>query len=145
MTSDSREDAAPVAVPAIVGLHHVRLPVSDVMRSHDWYIDVFGFEPRLCLEEEDNIVGVVVAHRAGLTIGLHYEPELARALNGFCSIAFSVGDVDDLTRWCTRLDVLGVGHSAPAEGHLGWYVEVPDPDGHIIELHTTGEPAADEA
>jgi catechol 2,3-dioxygenase-like lactoylglutathione lyase family enzyme len=145
MTSDSREADAPVAAPVVVGLHHVRLPVSAVMRSHDWYIDVFGFEPRLRLEEEDNVVGVVVAHRGGPTLGLHYAPERARALDGFCSIALSVGDVDDLVQWCTRLDGLGVRHSAPAEGHLGWYVEVPDPDGHIIELHTIGEPAADEA
>jgi catechol 2,3-dioxygenase-like lactoylglutathione lyase family enzyme len=136
----------PVAVPAVVGLHHVRLPVSDVMRSHDWYIDVLGFEPRLCLEEEDNVVGVVLAQSSGLTLGLHYAPELAHAHEGFCSIALSVGTIDDLTRWCTYLDTLGVSHSAPAEGHLGWYVEVPDPDGHVIQLHTIdGQPTADEA
>ena len=43
------------------------------------------------------------------------------------------------------LDALGVSHSAPADGHLGWYVEVPDPDGLIIQLHTIGHPTADEA
>jgi catechol 2,3-dioxygenase-like lactoylglutathione lyase family enzyme len=134
-----------VSDPAVVGLHHVRLPVSDVMRSRDWYTDVFGFEPLLSVEEEDHVVGVVVGHRNGLTLGLHYAPPLARALQGFSPVGLSVGAVDDLTRWCTRLDALGVGHSAPAEGHLGWYVEVPDPDGLIIELHTTGQPTADEA
>jgi catechol 2,3-dioxygenase-like lactoylglutathione lyase family enzyme len=130
---------------AFVGLHHVRLPVSDVMRSRDWYIDVLGFEPCLSVESEDRGVGVVVDHPSGLALGLHYEPALARALRGFCSIALSVGTDEDLTRWCTRLDTLGVGHSAPTQGHLGWYVEVPDPDGLVIELHTTGQPSADEA
>ena len=138
-------NAPTVAVPASVGLHHVRLPVSDVRRSQDWYTAVFGFEPRLCLEEEDHLVGVVVGQRSGLTLGLHYAPVLAHALAGFCSIALSVGAVDDLTQWCTYLDALGVSHSAPAEGHLGWYVEVPDPDGLIIQLHTIGQPAADGA
>jgi catechol 2,3-dioxygenase-like lactoylglutathione lyase family enzyme len=130
---------------AVVGLHHVRLPVSDVMRSRDWYTDVFGFEPLLSVEEEDHVVGVVVGQRNGLTLGLHYAPALAGALRGFSPVGLSVGAVDDLTRWCTRLDALGVRHSAPAEGHLGWYVEVPDPDGLIIELHTIGQPTADEA
>jgi catechol 2,3-dioxygenase-like lactoylglutathione lyase family enzyme len=134
-----------VASPAVVGLHHVRLPVSDVMRSRDWYISVFGFEPRLSVEEEDRVVGIVVGHPSGLTLGLHDAPDLARALHGFCSIALSIGGVDDLTQWCTRLDTLGVNCSAPAEGHLGWYIEVPDPDGLIIQLHTIGQPTADEA
>jgi hypothetical protein len=43
---------------------------------------------------------------------------------------------------------LGVKHSAPTEGHLGWYVEVPDPDDVIIGLNTfgnIGQPTADEA
>jgi len=140
------KDDPVVAVPTDVGLHHVRLPVSDVMRSRDWYLGVLGFEPRLFLEEEDHVVGVVVALRSGLTVGLHYAPAFAAALNGFCSIALSVGAHDDLTHWCTYLDALGVDHSAPAEAHLGWQVEIRDPDGHIIQLHTiSGQPTADEA
>ena len=62
----------PVAVPAVVGLHHVRSPVSDLMRSRDWYTGVLGFEPRLSLQEEDHVVGVVLAQSNGLTLGLHY-------------------------------------------------------------------------
>jgi catechol 2,3-dioxygenase-like lactoylglutathione lyase family enzyme len=128
-----------------VGLHHVRLPVSDVMRSRDWYTDVLGFEPCLSLEDEDRVVGVVVDHRSGLTLGLHSAPARARALRGFCSIALNVGTADDLDRCCTRLDTLEIGHSAPIAGHLGWYVEVPDPDGLVIELHTSSQPSADVA
>ncbi len=134
--------------PAVtfVGLHHVRVPVSDVMRSRDWYIDVLGFEPCLSVEAEDHVIGVVVDHRSGLTLALHYQPALARALRGFSSVALSVGTVDATrTRWCGRLEEMGIDHTAPAEGHLGWYVEVPDPDGLVVELHTAGQPSADEA
>ncbi len=53
-----------VAVPA-VGWHHVRLPVSDVMRSRHWYTEVLGFEPLLVFEEENRVVGVVVGQRSG--------------------------------------------------------------------------------
>jgi hypothetical protein len=115
------------------------------MRSRDWYIGVLAFEPRLSVEEADHVVGVVVSHASGVTIGLHYAPQLARALHGFCPVALSVGDVDELTRWCTHLDTLGVGHSQTSEGHLGWYLDVPDPDNLIIRLHTIGQPTADEA
>ena len=128
-----------------VGLHHVRVPVSDVMRSRDWYAEVLGFEPRLCFEEEERVVGVVLDHVSGLSLGLHHQPQTARALRGFCCVALDVGSVEDLSRCCVELDAAGITHSAPAEGHLGWYVAVPDPDGVVIELHTAGRPSADEA
>ncbi len=122
----------------INGVHHVRLPVSDIIRSRDWYTSALGFETRLTVEEEDRVVGVVVVHPSGVTLGLHEAPALARALRGFCAVALSVGNRSDLTRWCQYLDSLGVSHSLPTEGHIGWCVEVPDPDGIIIELHTNG-------
>jgi len=115
------------------------------MRSRDWYTSVLGFEPRVTVEEEDHIIGVVVGHRSGVTIALHAAPALAQALRGFCSVALSVGDLSDLTSCCECLDAVGVSHSAPTEGHIGWYVQVPDPDGLIIELHTSGRITASDA
>jgi catechol 2,3-dioxygenase-like lactoylglutathione lyase family enzyme len=144
MTPASTRDAhaSPNDAVTIVGVHHVRLPVSDIIRSRDWYASAFGFETRLTVEEEDRIAGVVAVHRSGVAIGLHAAPALAEALRGFCSVALSVGDRNDLTSWCEYLDALGVNHSGPTEGHVGWYVHVPDPDGLIIELHTNGNIAA---
>jgi hypothetical protein len=133
------------AAPAVVGLHHLRVPVSDVMCGRDWYSTVFDFESWLTFEEEDRVVGVVVIHESGVTVGLHHAPELARSLEGFCLIALSVGDSMDLSRWCTRLDTMGTNHTSPAQGHLGWHVEVSDPDGLVVQLHTIGQPTANEA
>jgi hypothetical protein len=115
------------------------------MRSRDWYSTVFDFEPCLTFEEEDRVIGVVLLHESGLTIGLHHAPELARSLEGFCMVALSVGDPNDLDDWCAVLDSIGIDHTTVAEGHLGRYVEVPDPDGLLVQLHTVGQPAADEA
>jgi len=106
---------------------------------------MFDFEPCLTFEEEDRVVGVVLIHESGLTIGLHHAPELARLLEGFCSVALSVGDSNELDDWCAFLDAMGIEHTAPAAGHLGQHVEVSDPDGLVIQLHTVGQPAADEA
>jgi catechol 2,3-dioxygenase-like lactoylglutathione lyase family enzyme len=128
-----------------VGLHHVRLPVSDLMRSRDWYIDVFGFAPQLTFEAENEVIGIVLGHPSGLILGLHHEPARARALRGFSPIGLNVGTTDDLDEWCARLDVLQIRHSEPAEAHLGWCAEVFDPDGLVIELHTASQPSADEA
>jgi catechol 2,3-dioxygenase-like lactoylglutathione lyase family enzyme len=128
-----------------VRLHHVRVPVSDVIRSQDWYCDVLGFECRLCVEDEDRVVGVVLDHGSGLSLGLHLQPQAARALRGFCCLALDVGSTDDLARCCRTLDSAGIPHSAPAEGHLGWFVAIRDPDGIVIEFHTSSRPSADEA
>ena len=55
------------------------------------------------------------------------------------------GDSNELDDWCAFLDAMGIEHTAPAAGHLGQHVEVSDPDCLVIQLHTVGQPAADEA
>lgn len=134
-----------LGTPSILGLHHARVPVTNVLRSHDWYVTVFGFEPRLMLEEEDTVTGVVLEHPTGFTLVLIEAPERAAALRGFCAVALCVGERDDLERWCCRLDAMEIVHSEIRNSHFGWYVEVPDVDGVVIELHTLGFPTADEA
>jgi catechol 2,3-dioxygenase-like lactoylglutathione lyase family enzyme len=138
-------DVATKHTPSIVGLHHARIPVTDVLRSHDWYVNVFGFEPCLMLEEEDVVTGVVLQHDTGLTVVLVEAPAQAAALRGFCAVAFCVGERGDLTRWCARLDEMGIAHSDERDGHFGWFVQVPDVDGIVLELHTFGFPTAEEA
>ncbi len=132
-------------IPALVGVHHVRLPVSDILRSRDWYLDVLGFEPVLDVEEEDALIGVVLQHPCGITMGLHLDLRRADALSDFAAVALCVGDRDELEGWCCHLDSLSLEHSPVIEGHIGYAVQVPDPDGILIELHTSGHPSADEA
>lgn len=131
--------------PSLVGVHHVRLPVSDVLRSRDWYMDTLGFEPILDFEEAEMLVGVVLEHRCAITLGLHLEPERALALSGFSAVALCVGARDHLEDWCDYLDRLGVVFSSINETHAGSSVYLPDPDGILVQLHTSGHPTADEA
>ncbi len=145
MTDRTKETATNDESPVFDGLHHVRLPVSDVLRSRDWYASLFGFEPLLCFEEETHVVGVVVGHGRGPTLGLHEAPHIAAAMRGFCCLALNIGDRENLDRWCRHLDNRGIDRSDPEEGHLGWYVEVCDPDGIVVRLHTSLQPSADEA
>jgi catechol 2,3-dioxygenase-like lactoylglutathione lyase family enzyme len=137
--------ARPAPIPLIVGVHHVRLPVSKVLESRDWYIDLFGFEPVLAFEEEERVVGVVLEHPCGITLGLHCEPERAIALSGFSAVAFCVGGHEELEAWGAHLDLIGVARSRMIDSHVGWSIQVSDPDKIVVQLHTRGHPAADEA
>lgn len=128
-----------------LALHHIRLPVTDPWASRDWYIRVFGCVPVLDLEEENEVVGVVLRHDSGFTLGLHLDHTRARALREFAVLGLSVRDAGELAEWIRRLDHLAVNHGAPTEGHLGTYVDVPDPDGIVVRLHTGSAPNAEEA
>ena len=77
---DQRADAealTPLGPSALLGVHHVSLPVSDILRSRDWYCDVFGFEAVLDCEEENRHVGLVLRLRGGQGVHLHVAPDIA--------------------------------------------------------------------
>ncbi|HUO48936.1 MAG TPA: VOC family protein [Acidimicrobiales bacterium] len=131
--------------PPLQGIHHVRVPVSDITVSRNWYSEVLGFEPVLDYEEEDRVVGVALAGDGGVTVGLQLDPARARALAGFCILALQVPGQTALGTWVEHLDAAGVAHSGVREGHLGLLVELTDPDGVVVQLHTAEHPSADEA
>jgi catechol 2,3-dioxygenase-like lactoylglutathione lyase family enzyme len=141
-TGGSKTSAGERSTPSVVALHHVRVPVTDVLASQDWYNEVLGFRPTLVVEEENAVAGVVSVHPSGVVIGLHSAPEQASALKGFAVIGLSVEDLRD---WVNYLDDIGVSHSGIAEGHLGQCLRLRDPDGLIVELHTPSQPSADGA
>jgi catechol 2,3-dioxygenase-like lactoylglutathione lyase family enzyme len=134
-----------VRPPSITGLHHVRLPVTDVLVSRDWYVDVLGFESVLDHEEEDRVVGTVLQHPSGVVLGLHVDPRRAAALSGFVVVSLCAGPKSNLEHFSRCLDAAEVDHSAIQIGNLGWYLELADPDGILVEIHTSEQPAADEA
>jgi len=124
----------------LAGFHHVRVPVSDVLVSRDFYAEVFGLEPVMVVEEEDRIIGVVLGHGSGVVVGLHEAPERARALRGFAVLGLSC---PDLAAWVDRLDRLGIRHGPMEDRHLGRCVLVADPDGILVALHSLELPSVD--
>jgi catechol 2,3-dioxygenase-like lactoylglutathione lyase family enzyme len=126
-------------------LHDVRVPVSDAWVSRDWYTDVLGFVAVLDLEVEDALVGVVMRSSEGLVLGLHQDPAGAQALKGFALLGFLLDDVLALRRWASELDRRHVPHASVLEGHRGWYLDVPDPDGILVRFHTNKAPFPEEA
>ncbi len=128
----------------ITAIHHVKLPVSDVITSRDWYSEVLGFTPVMDFEEADRLVGVELERPSGITIGLHLAPERAAALRGFDPLALTVTDREELHLWASRLDEMGVEHSEIRSSHLGWALDLTDPDGIRVSLHTREHPSADD-
>jgi len=132
----------------ICGFHHVSLPASDLDRSSDWYEGVFGFRRVLIEEDEDSVTMVMLEHPEGMLLCLHRSPDLSLAWHGLGSAAavlgFRVASRADLVLWDERLAELGAQHSGPRQAHLGWALDVIDPSGLRIQLHTYEAISADD-
>jgi catechol 2,3-dioxygenase-like lactoylglutathione lyase family enzyme len=125
------------AVGVVSGVHHVKLPVSDVARSVEWYGRAFGFARVWELREDGELRGAALRHpESGLQLALRRDPERAAALAGFDTLCLAVGTRSDLDAVLDRLDEWGVDHGSPFAGRGGDAVDVPDPDGHLVRLHT---------
>jgi catechol 2,3-dioxygenase-like lactoylglutathione lyase family enzyme len=132
----------------ICGFHHVSLPASDLDRSGDWYERVFGFRRVLIEEDEDGVTMVMLEHPEGMLLCLHQSPDLGRTWhslgNAIAVLSFRVASRADLVAWDKRLAELGAQHSSPRQAHLGWALDVIDPSGLRLQLHTYEAISADD-
>jgi len=128
----------------IVGYAHVKLPVTDVERSAQWYASLLGM--RLCMEfvEQGQLRGVeLVEPASGIKIALRDRSVCAGrpVLSGFDVVAVELGSaeaVHAMAEWCANNDVEIVGiRDFPG----GAAMDIPDPDGTVIRIHhASGRP-----
>jgi catechol 2,3-dioxygenase-like lactoylglutathione lyase family enzyme len=136
-------------VGTILGLHHVKIPVTDLPRSREWYERVFDLEPHM--EFRDDHDGVVrgVVYRAlrsavgEVTISLREQPTAARGLAGFDPLALMLGGRADVEHWCERLDRLGVAHTDIVDAPIGSILAFADPDGIELRFYSLDPDGAD--
>jgi glyoxylase I family protein len=141
----------PSEAPATTGIHHFSPTVSDVERSAEWYVRVFGLErlPRLAPHHGDEDGGyavLLVDPRTGLLIGLHHHVgALAGAFDerrvGLDHLAWGVEDRAGLEAWAGWLDGLGISHSGiiDKQGASTYSAIVfRDPDNIQLELFLRG-------
>lgn len=119
------------------GLHHVKVPVSDLTRSRDWYETVLSLSPHLEFPDDSGAVRGVVYHPLGnLTLCLREDPPRARALAGFNPLAVLVATRADLDDIATHLDQLAVTHGPVLTATLGWMLNAVDPDRIELRFYT---------
>lgn len=124
----------------LAGIFNVKLPVTDVQRSRDWYGRVFGWAVEMEFPDEHGVVRGVTGHLAGIPdvyVSFRQDAEVARAAaTGADLLGLLVEDRADLEAWAARLDELGIDHSPIIDATVGWLLILHDPDGLELHLYT---------
>ncbi|WP_030511336.1 VOC family protein [Microbispora rosea] len=119
------------------GFHHVKLPVTDVERSRDWYERVLGLRVFIEFVEDGTLMGVALRDASDVVdVALRKDPVRAAAMAGFDPMALCVPTLRDLKAWQQRLDDLNEPHGGIVTGHVGQVlVGLHDPDGIEIRFY----------
>jgi catechol 2,3-dioxygenase-like lactoylglutathione lyase family enzyme len=134
-------------MPAITGVSHVSLTVSDLGKSEAWYRDVLGFQKLLEVDEGGGRIRSVLAHPdSGALIPLvrhenSYGDLFSELRTGLDHLSFGVSGRDELEAWQRHLDDLGVEHgpiaeAEPAPGMRFALIAFRDPDNIQLEVFT---------
>ncbi len=127
----------PFRAGPLLGIHHVRLPVTDLARSFAFFADLLGYERDFDFPGEDGPSGWALRHaEGGPNIVLWRDPELAAATAGFPWFSIGVTSAQAVADLAAELDRRGIAH----DGVQPAFVEVKlpfvhDPDGHLIGFY----------
>ena len=132
-------------VGEILGLHHIKIPVSDLPKSRSWYERVFDLEPLTEFrDDEDGVVRGVSYHSKGdLMLCLRENAPAAHGFAGFDPFAIMLRGRSDIEHWAERLDELGVSHSPIIDAPIGYIMTFDAPDGLQLRFYTLNEKGAD--
>jgi len=139
------------AAPAVTGLHHISITVTDIEASLDWYQRLLGAN-RVPLKfphfgcEDTGYGELLIEPRSGVIVGLHTNSgndgvPFDEARTGLDHVAWNVGSREDLQAWTAWLDELGIEHSGIREGQVPFEfatVVFRDPDNIQLELFVVG-------
>ncbi|WP_454839446.1 VOC family protein [Rhodococcus sp. SJ-2] len=125
-------------IPTLAGVHHLKLPVSDLSRTVEWYRTRLGYEVAVEFHEEDRLVGVGMRHPVGgPMMAFRLDPEKAAAAAGFDYFSIGVPDREALEALAEHLDQLGDQHGGVHFASIGWILPLlHDPDGHEVRFYT---------
>ena len=126
-------------IPALDGVHHVKLPVADLERSRAWYASRLGYTTMLEFTKGGRLTGITMAHpRGGPMIGFVHKPDLAAVAAGFDYFAIGVPDKAALDELAARLASFGEENAGVHFATVGWILPMThDPDGHEVRFYTT--------
>lgn len=124
--------------PPLAGVHHLKLPVTDLARSRQWYRSRLGYQVTMEFVEQGKLMGYAMEHpNGGPPLGLRLDPGRARAAAGFDYFAIGVPGKAALGKLAARLSALGEEHAGVHFASIGWILpQLHDPDGHEVRFYT---------
>ena len=134
-------DNEPQLPPPLQGIHHLKLPVSDLDTSLAFYERAFG--ARRIPEADHRRVSdgslyayILAVPGLGTALELRLDPERAERHRLFDPVTIAVRDRATLGAWDDYLTGQGIVHSEVITAIQAWLMVVPDPDGHRLRLYT---------
>lgn len=125
-------------IPTLAGIHHLKLPVSDLARSQAWYESRLGYTLAVEFVEGGTRMGIGMRHpNGGPELALRLDPERAAAAAGFDYFTIGVPDCEAIEQLADHLTELGERHAGVHFASIGWILpELHDPDGHEVRFYT---------
>jgi catechol-2,3-dioxygenase len=128
-------------MPAITGISHVDLSVTDIEASHEWYRELFAAVPLLRGRNDAHSLEVsyLIEPTSGVIIGLEqHDANVGGPFDerrvGLDHLAFNVASRAELDAWLGRLDELEIPHSGITEQDQWDVLVFRDPDNIQLEL-----------
>ena len=124
--------------PVLDGIHHLKLPVTDLEQSLAWYRERLGYEVMHEFVEDGVLMGISMAHpNGGPHLAIRLDPDRARVAAGFDYFAIGVPGHGAIETLACRFDGLGDSHDGVHRTPVGWVLPgVHDPDGHEVRFYT---------
>ena len=119
-------------------VHHVKIPVTDLVRSAAWYARLLDLVPLREFQEQGALRGAALrSPEAGFSFALRErqycasQPDLA----GFDVVSVHMASREALAELAAKCDRLGIGHGPIQDrGPNEAIVDVPDPDGTVLRF-----------
>ena len=124
--------------PRLDGIHHLKLPVSDLQRSLTWYQDRLGYLVMHEFIEDGALMGIAMTHpNGGPDLAIRLDPERARVAAGFDYFAIGVPGQHAIEALAARFTERDDAHDGVHRTPVGWVLTgVHDPDSHEVRFYT---------